>query len=327
MSATQRIYRPGATLSGVRLSDLRDQLGRLVTPPVLAAERVGWIVVPLVLGRPVDAALDDVSDPVRWTASVGLWVAWLVGVLALLVPHPVALTALRIVAPATIVVATAAAVGGEADPVGIALSLAVAAGSLSAPIGEIMVQGAAYGDEARLPLRPPVVLLAGPIPLVWAVVVAGITSGPLLLAARQWVAGAVVTAVGLALAVFGIRALHVLSRRWLVFVPAGVVLHDPMSTADPFLCRRATMAGFGPVPAGVDLERLSSLDATRGAAGVVLAVRMNEPVQVVPLHRGGDTAEMVSTTAVTFCPTRPGRTVEEARRRRLPNDPWGDSSD
>ena len=34
--------------------------------------------------------------------------------------------------------------------------------------GEAFVDGSSYGDERRMPLRPPVAVLAGPVPLAWA---------------------------------------------------------------------------------------------------------------------------------------------------------------
>ena len=71
--------------------------------------------------------------------------------------------------------------------------------------------------------------------MAWAVLVAAVTAGPLLLAARLWVAGALLTALGAALAIVTARALHGLSERWAVLVPAGLVLHDPMTVTDPFL--------------------------------------------------------------------------------------------
>ena len=62
-----------------------------------------------------------------------------------------------------------------------------------------LVQGSAYGDEARFLLRPPTALLLGPIPVAWALMAASAT-GPMLLACGEWVAGAIVCVVGLPLA-------------------------------------------------------------------------------------------------------------------------------
>ncbi len=50
--------------------------------------------------------------------------------------------------------------------------------------------------------------------------------GPLALAARAWVPGVLLTAAAVALGWFLGRRFHRLARRWLVLVPAGVVVHD-----------------------------------------------------------------------------------------------------
>src|SRR5439155_6317326 len=90
------------------------------------------------------------------------------------------------------------------------------------------VNGPAYPNERRFPLRPPAPLLVGPMALAWALGVTGLTAGPLLLAARQWVLGSVAFVVGLPVASILVRSLHVLSKRWVVFVPAGLVIVDPL---------------------------------------------------------------------------------------------------
>ena len=54
-----------------------------------------------------------------------------------------------------------------------------------------------------------------------------VVAGPLLLAARSWVAGALCSAVAVAGAVLVGPRWHRLSRRWFVLVPAGVVVHPP----------------------------------------------------------------------------------------------------
>src|SRR5690606_11204202 len=177
---------------------------------------------------------------------------------------------------------------------------------------EVFVDGSSYGDERRMPLRAPVALLAGPAELAWLAVAAGVCAGPLLLAARQWVPGVAALAVGAPLAWWGTRVLHVLARRWLVFVPTGVVVHDQLTLVDPVLLRRAVVRSFGPAPAGSD-----ALDLTAGAAGLALEVRLAEPVSVVPVPRRGQPPELREARAVLVTPSRPGRVLAEARRRRM----------
>lgn len=278
--------------------------------------RVTWLVLPVLLGPAAGDALDDASRPVQLVASIGLWVGWAVVLVATLVPSTVSLTALRVAAPAAVVAAVAAIVAdgpSAATVVGLVGALVAALGAFWPGTGEAFVAGSSYGDERRMPLRVPGPLLAGPLVLVWAVATAGAAAGPLLLAARQWLAGALALAIGLPAAAIAVRSLHTLARRWLVFVPNGVVVHDPLALAEPALLRRADVRSFGPAPANT-----AALDLTRGALGLALEVTVAPPVSLVLAAGGGrGVSEATSAGALLVSPTRPGAVLAEARRRRL----------
>jgi hypothetical protein len=278
--------------------------------------RVTWLVLPVVLGPALGDALDDASRPVEVVASVGLWVGWAAVLVAALVPTTVSLTALRVATPAAVVAGVAAIVADRASAatiVGLVGALVTALAAFWPGTGEAFVAGSSYGDERRMPLRVPGPLLAGPLVLLWTLAAAGVAAGPLLLAARQWIAGAAALAVGLPAAAVAIRSLHTLARRWLVFVPNGVVVHDPLTLAEPVLLRRADVRSFGPAPADT-----AALDLTRGALGLALEVTLAPPVSVV-LAGGGrsDVSEATTAAALLVAPTRPGAVLTEARRRRL----------
>ncbi len=76
-----------------------------------------------------------------------------------------------------------------------------------------------------------------------------------------------------------VRALHGLARRWLVFVPAGVVVHDLQTLGEAVLFPRTSVAALavaeGDPPAGV-------LDLTRGTVGLALQLDLREPLPVSP---------------------------------------------
>lgn len=278
--------------------------------------RVTWFVLPVLLGPAVGDALDDTSRPVQLVASIGLWVGWAVVLVSALVPSTVSLTALRVAAPAAVVAAVAAIVAdgpSAAAVVGLVGALVAALAAFWPGTGEAFVAGSSYGDERRMPLRVPGPLLVGPLVLVWAVAVAGVAAGPLLLAARQWLAGALALAIGLPAAAVAVRSLHTLARRWLVFVPNGVVVHDPLALAEPVLLRRVDVRSFGPAPANT-----SALDLTRGALGLALEVTVAPPVSLVlAAGGGGGVTEATTAVALLVSPTRPGAVLAEARRRRL----------
>ncbi len=289
------------------------RVAALVHSPWVA--RVAWVVLALLVGPALGDALADTSRPVQLVASVGAWVLWLGVLIATLVPTTVSLTALRIAAPGATVASLAALVDAGTSAttvVGLAAALAVTLAAWAPETAEAFVDGSSYGDERRLPLKVPFALLAGPAELAWLAVVAGVCAGPLLLAARQWVLGGVALAVGLPAAWWGVRVLHVLARRWLVFVPAGVVVHDELTLVDPILLRRGVVRSMGPALAESD-----AFDLTGGAAGLAVEVRLNEPVSLLPVARRRSPAELEEVTAVLVTPSRPGRVVAESRRRRL----------
>jgi hypothetical protein len=284
--------------------------------------RVAWLLLPLLAGPVLAGALDDTARPIQVVASLGLWAGWLAGLLATLLPRTVTLTGLRLLASAAVVAVAWAAVdaGTGAEPTDLGWRIAglvdvlVAAVLAFAPeTGRLFVDGSSYGDEQRFPLRVPAPLLAGPVPLAWLAVVVGVAAGPLLLAAEVWVAGAVALVAGLPAAWWGARALHVLARRWVVLVPAGLVLHDQLALADPILLRREEIRGLDPAPADTE-----ALDLTRGALGLALEVALVGPVALTLAPAGRSaTAEAVKAERLLFTPTQPGALLAAARPRRL----------
>jgi hypothetical protein len=282
------------------------------------ALRVAWVSLPFAAGPAWADALDGADAAIRTTASVGLWAVWAVVLLATLLPRPVGLTAVRVAAPAALAAAVAAAAAGHASAPALAATLAAAALALAPEVGRVFVNGAAYGDESRHLLRPPGPLLLGPLELAWAVTVAGVAAGPLLLADRQWVAGALAVAVGGPAAALAARSLHGLVDRWAVFVPAGLVLHDHLALTDPFLFRRSSVTRLGPATVGTD-----ALDLTQRSPGLALALRVDAEVSLPVARPRARLPEMTPARALMFTPTRPGAVLAEARRRRFPVDPAG----
>ena len=123
-------------------------------------------------------------------------------------------------------------------------------------------------------------------------------------------AGVLATVAGVGLALPAARSLHQLSRRFLVFVPGGVVVHDPMTLSDPVLLPRTGLASVGPAPADSDAE-----DLTMGAGGLIMELRLRAPSDLIRRRPGRAPDEAVSTAAVLVAPTRPGAFLAEARER------------
>ncbi len=279
--------------------------------------RLTWGFLPLLLGPSLGDALGEHSLAVARTGSGLAWLTWAGVLVAVVLPTTVSLTALRIATPAALGVANWAA---TADDPGATDALAVAGAALAlvaafSPLtGDAFVDGSAYGHERRFVLRVPPALVLGPVPLAGLGAVLGPIAGPLLLAARAWLAGVVVLALGLPVAIVSVRALHGLARRWVVLVPAGLVLHDPHALADAVLFPRALVRSLGPATAEADPDRR---DLTQGALGLALELTLEEPVDIAPRRRDRTVAaEKVQRLA--FTPSRPGAVLAEAAARRLP---------
>lgn len=278
------------------------------------ALRALWVTLPFTVGSAAADALDgrDAAMP----AAVALWSVWAVVLVATLVPHPISLTAVRAACGASAAATVASAIdGARSSPVLLAAlaSVAVVAIGFSPGVGRINVNGPAYGDERRYPLRPPGPLLVAPIPLAWLVAVGAPAAAVLLLGGGRWIAGGIAAVIGLPAAAVSARALHQLSRRWIVFVPAGIVLHDHQALADPVLFTRQMVATMGAAPADSD-----ACDLTLGAPGLALELRLKEPTPLGKRRAGRALGDEVTATAVLCTPTRPGVVLDEAARRRIP---------
>ena len=282
--------------------------------------RAVWVIQPFAVGPAAARALDPHSAAVRVAASVLAWAGWAIALVATLVPHPLGLTGLRLAGPAAAAAAVWAAATGH--PGTASSALAVAAGCVAAVVVLLpacamwCVNGPAYPNERRFPLAPPGPLLLGPLEVAWAAVVGLPVAAVLLLAARQWAGGAACLVAAAAAGWVVGRSLHGLSMRWLVFVPAGVVLHDHLSLADPVLVRRQQIESIGPAPADTD-----SLDLTQRAIGLALELRFVEKIPMVRITPQQRKGEQGSSARVLVTPSRAGAVLAEAATRHIPLAP------
>src|SRR5438045_2363909 len=86
--------------------------------------------------RPRAPALRDAGGPVQIVASVGLWSGWVVGLVATVAPHPIGLTALRLLVPAAVVAAVA-----TGRPLAVAWTAVTAVWTFAPPTGAWCVNG------------------------------------------------------------------------------------------------------------------------------------------------------------------------------------------
>ncbi len=262
--------------------------------------RVLWIGLAVSMGLAMSAT--------GLAALIAWWAAVAVGVVALMVPSALSLTCLRILSPAAVPAAVVALVGGATVGLGLlALVLAVVTTLIvfSGEAGEAMVQGAAYGDERRFPLRVPAAVLL-PAALSWVVWAAATLTAATLLASRSWAAGALVALIAVVLTWLLVPRFHRLSRRWLVLVPAGVVLHDRFMLGETLMVQRTNVRLVQ-----LALEGTEAADLTGPSAGHALEVAVGESVLVVfPSTREHPKGRAIHVRSFLVAPTRPGRALQ-----------------
>ena len=278
--------------------------------------RVVWLVLPFTAFPLVTRALGQGGDALQLGGTIGLWVIWAAMLIGSMVPRTETLTALRVIAPAGLAAVIAAVISllddGTVDLVLIGGIISAGAAALIAfhpAVSDAFADGSSYGDERRFLLSTPGAIMAGPIQLVWASIALGATVGPILLLAERWILGGILTAIGWPLAFFALPVLHRLSHRWLVFVPAGMVVHDKTALREPQLFRKEQITELGPAPVDHNFEDLSL-----GGLGLALRVALIETSKIVRNERGKD-VELTDIGGFVVSPNRPGRVVSEAKGR------------
>ena len=174
------------------------------------------------------------------------------------------------------------------------------------------MQGSAYGDEARYPLRPPGPLVLGPLPVLWLLLAGFVAAGPLLLATERWVVGAAATAVGAGLVVVLPRRFHRLSRRFLVFVPAGLVIHDHLVLVETTLFRWRDVRSVARALADTE-----ALDLTGAALGPAVEVVLTGLETIVRVGRRPGETNAVHAQAFLCSPTLIDEVIARAERRHV----------
>ena len=284
-----------------------------------ASATAAWlgVAVGAGFGDLTHAALQPDDGGARAVATVALWLAYATVLAALLLPGARALTVARIGVPAGAVEQWSSLADGTAgswDPFAVIGQCAAIVGLivvLQPAYAEAHVDAASYGDERRFLLRPPGPVIVALVVPMWALSVAGAAVGPLLLADRGWAAGIVSAAVGLPVAAFAAHTLFRLARRWLVFVPNGLVVHDHLAVAEPLPLGRRGIVSIGPA-----LADTPAADLTAQAFGMALELRLTEPV-TASVVTGRNRSEQRPLTAMLVSPSRPAAVLATAERRGI----------
>ena len=272
--------------------------------------RLLWLAVAIAGVWSMADAVHGRSDPLRSTVVIVAWLAWGIGVVALVVPSTLGLTAMRMLSALSCGAAAVSWVGGAHPAAGAAfvvgaLICAVFVGS--ADFGQRCVQTSAYGDEHRFLLRPPAAFLL-PVVLAGALWVAAALAAPLLLGAGVWVAGTVVAAVAILLTWSLVPRFNALARRWLVVVPAGFVVHDPVVLAETLMVPRPDV-----IRIELALTGTEAADLTGPAAGhaVEFGLRAMATATLAPT-KASPRGTALHLQSFLVAPTRPGAVLAAA---------------
>ena len=282
--------------------------------------RIVWATLPLTAGPAAGGALDEWNAAPRLTAEVELWLAWAVVLVALLAPRPIGLTVTRVVAPCLFLAALVVAFADDAGaPVRAAATVATGVALvlvLGSTLSLVSANGVAYGDEVRFPLRTPPALFAGPLLLTPLAIGAGAAAAPILLAGGHFVAGPLALVVGVPVVAFLGRALHSLSRRWIVLVPAGLVVVDPITLADPVLFLRERIGGLRRLALGASVPD-GVVDLRLGAQRGSFALALDRETELLFTRRGRRGAAQQKTSTLCFAAVRPSDLSASAAARRI----------
>jgi hypothetical protein len=251
--------------------------------------------------------------------SVVGWGAWGAALVALLVPRTLSLTVVRTIVPMGSAAAIACVAAGDEATALDAVTVAIAAAALVLALApwttDAFVDGSSYGPERRIALRTPLALTVLAV-VTWTVMAGTGAAALLLLATGRWIPGVAVAVLAVAAIGLGARSIHQLSERWLVLVPTGLVVHDPLVMPEPQLFLRQTMRRLGPAETDV-ADEVTTEDLTAGASGLVVSITTTEPVELLVRDgRRGTTLRPVD--RVLISPSLPAELLAEARQRRLP---------
>jgi hypothetical protein len=272
--------------------------------------RLLWLAVAVTGAWSIGDAVEARSVGLRSTVVAVAWLAWGIGIVALVVPSALGLTIVRMSSALSCGAAAVSWAGGARPAAGAGFVVSALICALfvgSADFGQRCIQTSAYGDERRFLLRPPASFL---LPVVLAGVLWGtaVLSAPLLLGSERWMVGTVAAVGAILLTWLLVPRFNALARRWLVLVPAGFVVHDQVVLAETLLVPRPDVVRVDLALAGTE-----AADLTGPAAGhaVEFALRAMSTVTLAPT-KAAPRGTALHVQSFLVAPTRPGAVLAAA---------------
>ncbi len=270
-------------------------------------------VVALGLTVPLlDQAIADYATLAGTATRIALWALWAVAFLCILVPSCTALTCLRLAAPSNLAVVLFTILATDSwsprSLVSVMLSLICVSTVFSAEVGNAFAQLSAYGDERRFLLRCPTDMVIVQC-LMWTLWVATAITAISFFNDENWIAGTVFAVLTAGLSYILPSRFHRFSRRWLVGVPAGVVIHDSFALAETAMFMKQSIAHIG---IETNSENSEAADLSGGCRGPSITISLREFDKVIlAATRKNPGGKALHVQTMRVCPTRVARTVQE----------------
>mgnify|MGYP000029102222 FL=1 len=222
----------------------------------------------------IQRLLTHIAWPVRvlWIAfalapngfGIVAWILWAVVAIATWIHHPISLTSARCLAPIAVICSIVYSLNESLSSANIAVSTCGIISLMlmfTAEYGSEHVQAGAYGNERRFLLRIPAPVVL-PTFITWALfAIATIALESAAQSSNYLVGIPLLLATCAAIWRFAPQ-MHRLSKRWLVRVPAGWVVHDDLMLAENLLIRSHNLSAMEFALAGSEALDLSGM--TRG---------------------------------------------------------------
>ena len=235
----------------------------------------------------IQRLLTHIAWPVRvlWIAfalapnefGVVAWILWAVVAIGTWIHHPISLTTVRCLAPIVVFYSAVYALSESLNSLNIAV---VTCGIISlmlmftADYGSAHVQAGAYGNERRFLLRIPAPVVL-PTLITWAVFATVLVVLENAVQSENYVLGIPLLLALIAMSWKFAPQMHRLSKRWLVRVPAGWVVHDDLMLAENLLIRSHNLVAINFALADSD-----ALDLSGMTRGVPIQISLREMTDV-----------------------------------------------
>jgi len=299
-------------------------MARFIRPSFSAplwVARVAWVALALIPNG-IAATLASHGRTAQLVFTLSAWALWALGTLAIFWLSPYSLSALRMVAPlataglvgfvfASLSTYADVAVGDVAwSLVGVAVGVLALVCIFLPAFGLLHVQASAYGDEKRLLLRVPAAQIA-PIAVSYVVMAAFPIATLFAISAEVWWLAALCLVPTVLIFRVVPKRLHRFSRRWLVVVPAGVVVHDELLLAETFMVRTTAVTRVElSATSGEALNLTGNIAGVRGHMVLIVQLREAEKLALSPyLAKMLGTLDALHVQSYAVAPTLAGHAL------------------